>query len=209
MLAGFGLVRAVLAIFRLHPIRAAGVLLEQFVGYFFLFLILLVIFRFQYGRPFWQSLGWKPFRTPPILLVAGGWLTAVAVLGIGVLIRTPNTDNALAELMQDRISILLVGAFGVTLGPLAEELAFRGFAQPLLVKSFGAAAGILLASLPFGVLHFAQYGNSWRHVLLITAAGSAFGWMRHWTGSTKAATLMHSAYNAFFFVSLWHSKQPS
>jgi membrane protease YdiL (CAAX protease family) len=184
-------------------------MMEQFVGYFFLFLILVVIFRFQYGRPFWESLGWKPFRTPPILLVAGGWLTALAVLGIGVLIRTPSTENALAELMQDRISILIVGAFGITLGPLAEELAFRGFVQPLLVKSFGAATGIVLSSLPFGVLHFAQYGNSWRHVLLITAAGSAFGLMRHQTGSTKAATLMHSAYNAFFFASLWHSKQPS
>jgi membrane protease YdiL (CAAX protease family) len=209
MLAGFGLVRTVLALFRLHPSRAAEVLAEQFLGYFFLFLILVVIFRFQYGRPFWESLGWRPFTAPPILLVAAGWLTAFAVVVIGVLMRTPNTSNALTELMQDRVSLILVAAFGITLGPLAEELAFRGFAQPLLVKSFGTTRGILVAALPFGMLHFAEYGYSWRHVVLITAAGAAFGWMRHKTGSTKAATIMHSAYNTWFFVSLWLSKQSS
>lgn len=209
MLAGFGLVRAVLMLFRLHPIRAAQVLMEQFVGYFFLFLILVVIFRLQYGRPFWESLGWKPVNAPPLKVVMAGWLTAFAVVGIGTLIRTPTTSNALTELMQDRVSLVLVAVFGVTLGPLAEELAFRGFMQPLLVRSFGTVPGILLAALPFGLLHLAEYGYSWRHVLLIGGAGAAFGWMRHATGSTKAATLMHAAYNALFFAALWSSKQPS
>jgi membrane protease YdiL (CAAX protease family) len=55
----------------------------------------------------------------------------------------------------------------------------------------------------FGLLHFPEYGNSWRHALLITAAGAAFGWMRHATGSTKASALMHAAYNALFFAALF------
>jgi membrane protease YdiL (CAAX protease family) len=207
MLAGYGLVRAVLTVFRLHPIRAAEVLMEQFVGYFFLFLVLVVVFRMQYGRPFWRSLGWKPLALPAFSLVAAGWLTAVAVVGIGLLLRTPTTENALTELMKDRVSLILVGFFGITLGPLAEELAFRGFLQPVLVRSFGAVAGIVLASLPFGLLHLAEYGYSWRHVVLITGAGAAFGWVRHRTGSTKAATLMHAAYNLLFFAALWSSRQ--
>jgi membrane protease YdiL (CAAX protease family) len=199
MLAGFGLVRAVLAVFRLHPLRAAEVLMEQFVGYFFLFLVLVVIFRFQYGQPFWRSLGWIPTRSP-VWVVGAGWLAAVAVAVAGVIMRAPNTNNELTDLMQDTVSLVLVGFFGVTLGPLAEELAFRGFVQPLLVKSLGTAPGILLAALPFGLLHFKEYGQSWKHVLLISGAGAAFGWMRHRTGSTKAATLMHAAYNALFFA---------
>ena len=47
-------------------------------------------------------------------------------------------------------------------------------------------------------MHFQEYGNSWRHALLITAAGASFGWMRYRTGSTKAAAVMHSAYNCVF-----------
>jgi len=56
-----------------------------------------------------------------------------------------------------------------------EELIFRGFLQPLLVRSLGAPAGILATALPFGLLHFQEYGNSWRHVLLISLSGVAFG----------------------------------
>ena len=207
MLAGFGLVKAILSVLHLQPSRAAEVLSEQFIGYFFLFLVLVVIFRFQYGRPFWASLAWNPILVPPMWIIINGWATAFAVVLVGYLIHTPTTSNPLTDLMQDRASIILIGIFGVTLGPLAEELAFRGFLQPLLVRSLGVTPGILLAALPFGVLHFSEYGNSWRHVVLICAAGVAFGFMRHVTGSTKASTLMHAAYNALFFAALWGSKR--
>ena len=74
------------------------------------------------------------------------------------------------------------------------------------IASMGVVAGILLAAIPFGLLHFSEYGNSWRHAVLISGAGVAFGWMRHRTGSTKASTLMHAAYNVLFFAALWGSK---
>jgi hypothetical protein len=106
------------------------------------------------------------------------------------------------QLLSDRTSVLLVAVFGITLGPLCEELAFRGFMQPLLVRSLGAAPGVILAAVPFGLLHLQQYGFSWRHGLLITAAGAGFGWMRHRSGSTRASTIMHAAYNTTFFLAL-------
>jgi membrane protease YdiL (CAAX protease family) len=65
----------------------------------------------------------------------------------------------------------------------------------------------LLGAIPFGLLHFSEYGNSWRHAVLISGAGAAFGWMRHRTKSTKASTLMHSAYNVLFFAALWASRK--
>lgn len=68
------------------------------------------------------------------------------------------------------------------------------------MRSFGAVAGIALAALPFGLLHYQEYGNSWRHAVIVAAAGAAFGAMRHVTGSTRAAALMHAAYNGLFFV---------
>src|SRR3954462_7042221 len=128
----------------------------------------------------------------PLSIVCAGWLTAFAVVLVGYLIHTPTTSNPLTELMHDRASIVLIGVFGVTLGPMAEELAFRGFLQPLLVRSFGVLGGVVFANVPFGLLHFVEYGNSWHHVILVGAAGIAFGFMRHATGSTKASTLMHS-----------------
>ena len=38
--------------------------------------------------------------------------------------------------------------------------------------------------------------------MIVAAAGAAFGWMRYRTGSTKASTIMHAAYNALFFVAM-------
>jgi membrane protease YdiL (CAAX protease family) len=104
--------------------------------------------------------------------------------------------------MSTRTAVLLMAVFGTTVAPLCEELAFRGFLQPLLVRSFGAAPGILLAAVPFGLLHYQEYGNSWRHVAIISGAGAAFGAIRQVTGSTKAAVLMHASYNAFFFLAM-------
>src|SRR5438093_1472529 len=98
------------------------------------------------------------------------------------------------------VPCLLGGALIVTLGPLCEELAFRGFMQPLFIRSLGVGPGIALSAAGFGLLHLPQYGFTWQHGILITLAGAAFGWMRWISGSTSGSTIMHSAYNLTLFV---------
>src|SRR5256885_2249784 len=80
-----------------------------------------------------------------------------------------------------------VATLAVTLGPVSEELIFRGFLFPLLARTFGVVVAILGAALPFALLHGPQYAWSWRHILLVLLAGCAFGWVRHRTGSTAVA----------------------
>jgi uncharacterized protein len=173
----------------------------QFLLYGFLLSMLALIFRRYYGRPFWQSLGWTPPSSFSLgSLAVGGVLLAFAVMIASVVLRTPNIKSPMQELLSNPTSVLLVGILGMTLGPLCEELIFRGFLQPVLIRSLGVAGGIVGAAVPFGLLHLQEYGYSWRHGLLITAAGATFGWMRHRTGSTKAAAVMHAAYNGVFFV---------
>jgi uncharacterized protein len=72
----------------------------------------------------------------------------------------------------------------------------------LLVATFGAAGGVLLQAVPFAALHGAEYSWSWQQLLVMLAAGSAFGWMRHRTGSTAASTYMHAAFNLVVFVGM-------
>ena len=163
--------------------------------------------------PFWSYgdlLIFAGLAIPCMLLgfgaVKGGVGLAVAVLLLGALIHTPRTENPLTDLLKDPTSLALLAIFGTIVAPVCEELVFRGFLHPVLVRSLGAFAGILATAVPFGMLHFSEYGNSWRHVLLISISGVAFGWMRQVTGSTKAAAGMHSAYNAFQFVLLIMAK---
>jgi membrane protease YdiL (CAAX protease family) len=204
MIAGLVLVKVAEWLLHAHPrLKAVELLPAQFIGYGLMFAGLYAIFRLQYGKPFWESLGWRPMTLPAPKVVLAGVIVSVSVALGSLLLRTPDTANPMKEMLSDPISMILVGIFGTTLGPLCEELAFRGFLQPLLIRSFGVVTGIVLAAVPFGLLHLQQYGFSWRHALLITGAGAAFGWMRHTTNSTRASTLMHASYNGLFFLALF------
>jgi membrane protease YdiL (CAAX protease family) len=203
LLLGVGFVKVLEFLFHFHAkVRMIELLPAQFLGYGLLFTALFLLFKWQYGRPVWRSLGWTPLRMPALLVFFAGMLTAVGVSLVSILLQTPATSNPMTEMLEDPTSLALVALFGVTLGPLFEELFFRGFVQPLLVRSLGVPLGILVTSVPFGLLHFQEYGNSWRHVVLISLTGAALGAMRQFTGSTKASTLMHASYNALFFGAL-------
>jgi len=179
----------------------------QVLIYILAFSALALLFRVQYGQPFWSSLGWTRFRMSPPLIVLFGLLTAFGVAVLGVLLRTPATRNRITDMLADPRAFLLLLVFGITLAPVSEELIFRGFLQPLFVRSLGAVAGVFAAAVPFGLLHYREYGNSWRHALLISMAGAAFGWMRQRTGSTKSSSLMHASYNAVEFITYYFAQR--
>jgi hypothetical protein len=154
------------------------------------------ILRLRYGRPFWQSLGWVRARYPFFVYASWGFAIAIVSAGLTALLPRTHIKVPLEELLGDRSSILLMGAFAVSLGPLAEELAFRGFLMPLLVRSCGAAGGVLLQALPFALLHGPEYGWAWQQLIVMFLAGVAFGVVRQHTGSTAASTYAHAAFNA-------------
>lgn len=180
--------------------KAARAMLLQFSLYGLLFLVLLGVFRLRHGEPFWRSLGWRTRWANRRQTLFLGPLAALVVALAGALLHAPPMDSAIRALLTDRWSIALFGVFAVTLGPLCEELIFRGFFLPLLARTFGAVAGVLLTALPFALLHGPQYGWSWRHIVLLSAAAALFGWVRLRTGSTAAATLVHATYNLTFFT---------
>jgi membrane protease YdiL (CAAX protease family) len=182
-------------------------LIAQFLGYGFLFGSLYLLLKVRYGRPFWVSMAWVPWRGKMQTLLAGP-LLAFCIALLGVAMRTPEIEMPFKEFLNDRASVILIGIFATTLGPMCEELAFRGFLMPLLRKSFGVVPSILGAALPFALLHGPQYAWSWRHVLLVMVAGVAFGVVRYRTGSTAAATVVHGAYNLTQFVAFLIQERP-
>jgi membrane protease YdiL (CAAX protease family) len=207
MFAGFGIVRLAMWAAHLHSgLPAVEAVTEMLVGYALLFGALSLIFRVQYDRPFWRSLGWKDTRIPPVVCVAAGFATTVGLGIFAWLIHSPPTSGPMVEMMKNHTALVVMAIFGTTVAPLAEELAFRGFLQPLLVRNLGAIGGIALASALFGALHLSEYGDSWRSALLVALAGAAFGCMRHFTGSTAAATIMHAAFNGLQFLLILSSK---
>lgn len=186
------------------PFASEGVrlVMAQFVGYALWFAALWLILNSRYHAPFWRSLEWNWPAGRALSFFAGGVFVAVMVGVTGSLLKTPTLDSPMEKLMDDPMSGPLIALFAVTLGPVCEELAFRGFLLPLVARSFGNVAGIVISAIPFALLHGPQYSWSWRHVLLVMAAGAVFGWIRISTGSTGASTMVHAGYNGMF-IAIW------
>lgn len=198
------LLAAALMVKAISPLLPFGrpfqALLGQLIAYGLIFGSLYMLLDLRYGQPFWRSLGWTvPVASTALSALAGPFL-AITIGYIGYILRTPEIDLPFQQMLRDRPTMILFAIFVVVLGPLCEELAFRGFLMPLLMRSFGAASGIVVTGLLFGCLHAPEYGWHWQHVLLIAIAGTVFGWVRFRTGSTATAAFMHSTYNLTQFA---------
>ena len=201
MVAGFALVNLVYTLFPGSlPTRAAMLLPAQFTAYGLWFAGLYLLLKLRYGRPFWRSLGWRIPESGLVRSFLHGPTLAVVIGVLGYVLKTPDIQMPIKDLMTDATSIALVGIFATTLGPAFEELAFRGFLLPLAAKSIRPWPAIVATALPFSALHGPQYAWSWRHLLLLTLASVAFGWVRYRSASTAAAAFTHAGYNLTFLI---------
>ena len=172
----------------------------QFSWYALWFTALYWMLRMKYDEPFLAGLGWKTTWPGMKWTLFLGPMVAVAVILIGAMLHTPEIDNPIQKLLAGRWQTLLVGAFATMFGPVAEELGFRGFLLPLMMRSFGVLGGVALCSGAFVALHGPQYSWSWQHLLLLFLASIVFSLVRVRTGSTAASAMVHATYNLTFFT---------
>lgn len=85
-------------------------------------------------------------------------------------------------------AIVLVG---LVVGPLAEEMVFRGAVQPGLVDEFGVRRGIFGTALLFAALHLTAAG-----FVPFVVLGVMIGWLRERYCSLWPAVLGHAVFNA-------------
>lgn len=127
-----------------------------------------------------------------LLLFLAGSISLVEEIILG-----PDPEaELLVEALLPRDSLQLIALIGISLalvGP-AEELAFRGFVQRGFENSFGKTAGLVIASILFGLLHGL---NSLRSILPVTAVSLFLGyiWQKS-DGNTTASAWMHGLYDA-------------
>jgi len=90
-------------------------------------------------------------------------------------------------------SVLRVAAVGF-LGPIAEELIFRGWFLGALQKRVGPALAILVTAAGWAALHY-EYGLAVLGIILVD--GLLLGIARWRTGSVYPPILMHVLYNLY------------
>ena len=134
----------------------------------------------QYGRPFWRSLGWVD---PPGLRPAHRCCSACCWPSpsplASVVLQTPDIDSPMKEFLTRATRPSCCWRCSAPRsGRSARNWPSAASCSRCSCAALGAVPGMLLAAVPFGLLHLQQYAWSWRHGLLITLAGAAFGWMR-------------------------------
>jgi membrane protease YdiL (CAAX protease family) len=195
VLPSFALAALIVKISRLSGDAAAGLLLYQSLTYALLLGVLYLLIAGRYHKPFWRSLGWIGGFNGAWICVMAGPLLAFMTVVVGLILREPAISSPLQNLITDRLSLAIVMLFATVLGPVWEELLFRGFLFPLIAKSLGPWAGIVLTAAPFAALHGPQLHWTWQPVFIIGLVGVVFGYTRYRTGSTAASAIVHVSYN--------------
>ena len=120
---------------------------------------------------------------------------SISVVEDVILGPDPMAEELLQALLpKDALQlVLLVGISILLVGP-AEELAFRGFIQRGLENSYGKTAGLIVASVLFGLLHGF---NSLRSIIPVTVLSLFLGYIWQKTNyNTTATAWMHGLYDA-------------
>jgi membrane protease YdiL (CAAX protease family) len=173
-------------------------LLAELLTYLAIALYMILLVEGKYHARFWQAIRWNWPGISGVSFIGVG----VLMLGLDVLGRfLPMPKSTPFDQFFERpMDAYLVAAFAVTLGPLMEELFFRGFLYPVLARRAGAVWGILITGLLFGLIHSPQYGYSWAAVLIVCLVGVVFTTVRAVTKSVGSSFLAHVGYNATLMV---------
>jgi membrane protease YdiL (CAAX protease family) len=179
-------------------------------------LVILTFTMFRRGtrRELWRSIGlsrlglrsWGWALGLPILLCGGAFGTALLV-GAGRL-QTPDlTPTAVGGFAATSAFVFLQ----VLIGALGEEIGWRGFMLPRVQQLTGKRRAALVTGFVHGCFHlpliliattYDAEGPRWiaalAAVLLITAAGVFYAWLRDRSGSVWPVAIGHAFANTTF-----------
>lgn len=167
-------------------------LLGEVLGYVAVAAFMIFLVEGKYSVPFWTAIRWNwQGRSVPKWLGIG--VLTVGVDLLGRYLPLPKS-SPFEQFFAYRSDALLMAAFAITVGPLMEELFFRGFLYPVLARRTGIVPAVLLTALCFGLMHYPQY-RSWSAVLLITMVGVILTAVRAVSNSVGASFIVHVGYN--------------
>jgi uncharacterized protein len=161
--------------------------------------------RSSFAAPFWRTIGWRalePGQVPRALryfgFIAGGFLLA-AMVELASVAFGNNAKVPIQALFEDRRTAILLLLMAVLVAPVIEETVFRGYVYPVITRSWGVAAGVLVTGMLFGLLHAPQLWGGWVQIALLVVVGIVFTYARAVTRTVLSSYLLHVSYN--FFVS--------
>jgi hypothetical protein len=163
--------------------------------------------RVRFQSPFWRTIGWRPLPTGTTIprrivylgLILGGFSLSLLVQLASAALQT-KAKLPIQEYFQDPRSALLLMLMSILLAPLVEETIFRGYLYPVLARSFGIGAGVIITGTLFGLLHAPQLWGGWGQIALVIGVGIIFTAARAISRTVVASYILHVSYNSFLFI---------
>jgi len=166
--------------------------------------VIFIIVTKKYNIPFLKAFGIST-RKMPTFLIQGVAVSFILVISTSLVsyvfteMMGIHRENPYINVPEEKLRMISVMA--VLIAPVVEEIFFRGFMQPALVKSFGIFGGIFLTALIFGLSH-AQYLDYSTALVAVTVIGLILGVTRHYANSVVPGILAHLLNNLFAALSL-------
>jgi membrane protease YdiL (CAAX protease family) len=168
-------------------------------------LVALMVVRFD-GRSFrFTAVGIARRPNPGLMILTGVLVTSVLFLGAGsvaavrgVEMGEPGLSDAFAQIGASGLAVLTISTLA---NAFWQELAFRGYLQPRLQRSYGILPGILICSFVFVILHGLARPLSMPEVITGTILFSLVGWLYFVSNSIVLATALHATGNFYLNVS--------
>lgn len=170
----------------------------QFVIYVAIIGFMALLVWARHKKSLAEAVHWNVPARPRLwgfALITGTALALISDIGEVVLHRWIPDSLPITEFFKDRPSALLLGAFGILVAPLMEELLFRGFLYPALARWTGTTVSLIITASAFTMLHGAQLGYSWAPLLLIFVVGLTLTITRMRTNSVATCVIAHMTYN--------------
>ncbi len=123
---------------------------------------------------------------------------AVNLLIAGVTGTTPTSSNPLLEMFMGGAEVWALALLVILVGPLFEELIFRGWLLGGLREHWGDGKALFVSSLLFALIH----GDPWATPALFVL-GCVFGGVYLRSGSLYASLMLHAMWNATTFTLLY------
>jgi membrane protease YdiL (CAAX protease family) len=190
------------------PVQGLISVIVQFVLDALLMVYLALHLHLRYRQPFWRTVGWRPLETTRFSKGAAYLALVVAGLVIGFVVVfasnlvPPKGEMPIQQLMEDRYTAMAFALMAVTIAPLFEETAFRGFLYPLIARRFGVGSGVIVTGVLFGLLHAGQLSGAWFQIGLLAGVGILFTLARAMTKSVVSSFLLHVSYNSLQVIGM-------
>lgn len=174
------------------------VLVQILISLFTISVVYFIISK-KYNLSFLKTIGFSSGKIPSH--VATGFFVSFVIVFFTSLISYTFTEvggiqreNPYVNLPKEKMQFLSFAA--IFMAPVVEEIFFRGFMQPAMVKYVGVFGGVLLTAFIFGISHV-QYLDYSTALVSVISIGLILGVTKETTGSIVPCVLAHFLNNLY------------